>query len=145
MTNLVRFSPGYDLRQMQREIDQLFNGFFPSSEDDAPAATWMPRVDMAESGDAYRIVLDVPGLTRNDIEISYQEGILTVRGERKQEAWDETFGVLRHERTFGPFFRAFRLPKAILIDDIEAQYADGVLKIYVPKAEESKPRRIAIS
>ena len=147
MTNLVRYSPNQELRQMQREIDRLFNGLFSThnGNGDTQTALWTPRVDLAESEDAYLFYLDVPGMAKEELNISYQDGTLTVSGERRPKEWDETLNVVRMERATGPFYRFFSLPKAVVDKKIEAHYEDGVLTIHVPKAEESKPRRIKIT
>jgi HSP20 family protein len=149
MTNLVRSRSNSNLRNLQREIDRVFDSFFPSRRSDEPAesskAVWAPRVDLSETDDHYRMELDVPGMTRDDITISYQENQLTVSGERREETEQEDSEYVRVERSFGHFYRSFRLPKTINADDIEATYNHGVLTIEVPKAEESKPHRIEIN
>jgi HSP20 family protein len=147
MTNLIRFTPASDLARMQREIDQLFSSFFPTRSDngaDMENAVWSPRVDLSETEDAYLLWLDLPGVSKEDVEINYQEGTLTVSGERSSHKRDEKQNFVRVERSYGRFFRSFNLPK-VDADRIEAGYQDGVLSIRVPKAEETKPRRITIS
>lgn len=148
MTNLVR-SRSNNLRNLQREIDRVFDSFFPMRRTEEPEesskAVWAPRVDLSETDDLYRIELDVPGMTRDDIHISYQDNQLTVSGERHEEETEEGSEYVRVERSFGHFYRSFRLPKTVNADDIQANYNNGVLTIEVPKAEESKPHRIEIS
>jgi len=147
MTNLIRSRTG-NMRNLQREIDRVFDSFFPSQRTDEPEestkAVWAPRVDLSETEDNYRIELDIPGMTRDDITISYQDNQLAISGERREEARDEDNEYVRVERSFGHFYRAFRLPKTVNADEIEAAYDNGVLTISVPKAEESKPHRIEI-
>ena len=147
MTNLIRFSPSTEMRRLQREIDSLFDNFFPTryEEGNNEGVAWSPRVDLAETDDAYFIHADVPGLKKEDIEINYQDGTLTVRGERTFEETDENRKFVRVERSYGRFYRAFTLPKTVKEGDINATFEDGVLTIEVPKAEEKKPRRIEIS
>lgn len=148
MTSLVRFSPSTELRRMQREIDRLFDDFVPtrpSGNGDAETAVWTPRTDVAETEDSYVLHVDAPGLKREDFNINWQEGTLTVSGERKWEERSERENVVRVERAFGHFFRSFQLPKSVNGDMISAAYQDGVLTINIPKAEESKPRRIEIA
>lgn len=146
MTSLVRFSPTSELRRMQREIDRLFDDVFPSrGENGEGAATvWSPRADVAETEDAYLIHIDAPGLKKQDFNISWQDGTLTVSGDRKWEDKEERENYVRMERSFGHFFRSFTLPNTVKSEDIGGSYDDGVLTIRVPKAEESKPRRIEI-
>lgn len=146
MTSLVRFSPSNELRRMQREIDRLFDDFVPtrSGNGESETASWAPRVDVTETEDSYMVHVDAPGMKKDDFNINWQDNTLTVSGERKWSKESEEENLVRMERTFGHFFRSFRLPKDVLIENIKANYADGVLTIHVPKAEESKPRRIEI-
>ncbi len=146
MTSLVRFSPSNELRRMQREIDRLFDDYMPtrSTNGDSETTTWAPRVDVTETEDSYVVHVDAPGMKKDDFHINWQDNTLTVSGERKWSKETEEENLVRMERSFGHFFRSFRMPKDVLIEDIGANYADGVLTIRVPKAEESKPRRIEI-
>lgn len=146
MTNLIRFSPATELRRLQNEVDRLFDGYWPTrSNGDEPTTMWSPRVDVTETEDAYHVHLDVPGIPKESIEINYQDGSLTVSGERKASEKSEEESYIRVERTFGRFFRSFSLPKTVQSEHISASYDNGVLSILVPKAEESKPRRIQVS
>jgi HSP20 family protein len=149
MNSLIRSNR--NLRTLQREIDSLFDTFFPGAPasgdgdgEERRTAVWAPRTDLAETDEAYRILLDVPGMTKEDLTINYQDNQLTVSGERKAETRDEGENFVRVERAFGHFYRAFTLPKTVQDDDITAEYEDGVLTIIVPKAEEEKPRRIEV-
>jgi HSP20 family protein len=148
MTNITR-TPSRSLRTLQKEIDQVFNRLFPASEGDSDrsegsARMWAPRTDMVETADNYEIRLDLPGLSKDDLKINMQERQLTVSGERRHEARNEDDEFVRVERAFGHFHRSFTLPQSIQEDNIEASYENGVLTVTVPKAEESKPRQIAI-
>lgn len=149
MNGLTRFSPRSDLRNLQREVDRVFDTFFrPSREsDEESSAMWRPRVDLAETDDAYQIHVDVPGMRKEDIDINFQNGQLTVSGERRAETSesDEKRNYMRVERSYGRFYRSFSLPNTVAIDQIEANYENGVLNIRVPKTEEQRPRRIEIS
>ena len=146
MNDMIHLSPLHQqLWQMQHEVDRLFNGLLPqkNGKEKADAAVWSPRVDLAENDDAYLIVLDLPGMSKNDVSINYHEGTLNVGGERRRAQHDEANPVYEERRT-GPFYRDFKLPKAIDASKIEATYQDGVLAIMVPKAEVSKPLRIKV-
>lgn len=148
MTSLIRFSPSREMRRLQREIDDLFESFLPTTnggdQEARESAVWAPRVDLSETEDAYFIHVDVPGMTKDDLEINYQDGVLSVSGERRAEERKERHNFVRVERSFGNFYRSFRLPKAVDEGSIEATYENGVLTIEVQKSEESKPRRIEI-
>lgn len=144
MTRMVRFSPGNELRRLQREMDQLFDSFSSRSEngDGRPASSWTPRTDLAETEEEYLIHLDVPGVSKEDFDINFQDGTLTVRGVRKAD--EEESSYVRVERASGPFYRSYALPESVDADAIRADYRNGVLTLHVPKAEASKPRRIEV-
>lgn len=147
MTRMVRFSPSSDLRKLQREIDEVFDSFFPARSQnggETDTSGWMPRVDLSETEDAYMIQVDVPGVPKDDININYQEGTLSISGERKAEDRKEGSDYVRVERSVGHFYRSFSLPQTIDEEGIEASCENGVLSVRVPKAEETKPRRIEV-
>ena len=148
MTKIVRFSPRADLDRMQREFDRVFGNFFPATgRNDYPdqTASWAPRLDVVETDDAFLFEFDVPGVTKEDITINLHDGVLNVSGERLSRELGENDEVVRVERFTGHFYRSFSIPTAINEKKIEASYSNGVLSIRLPKAEESKPRKINIS
>lgn len=146
MNSLIRFSPTTDMRRLQREIDGLFDSFFPvrNTGENGDTAAWTPRVDLSETEHAYNVHVDLPGLKKNDLEINFHDGVLSISGERTAKTTDEHTKFVRVERSYGRFYRAFTLPQTAKSDEIEASFADGVLTVNVPKAEEIKPRRIDI-
>lgn len=148
MRSLVRFSPRHDLFDMQREFDTVFNRFFPNngtSESKSSVSLWSPRVDLGENDTTYFVRLDLPGIDKNDLDISLKEKVLTISGERKAESENEDTTFFRRETFYGRFERSFRLPKAVNADGIAATYTNGVLSIEIPKAEDVKPHQIKIS
>jgi len=145
MTQLTRRTPNRTLRDLQREVDSIFDQFFGrGSEDDGTSAVWAPRTDLSETDDAFSIRMDVPGLTKDEISINLQNNTLTVSGERSSERTEEDEEFVRVERAFGTFHRTFTLPDAVDHENIEAAYDEGVLTIHVPKTEESTRRQIEI-
>ena len=144
MTQLTRRTSDRRLRDLQREVDSIFDQFFDRSEDEDTSAVWAPRTDLSETDDAFRIRLDVPGMTKDDITINLQNNTLTVSGERTSKRTDEGEEYVRVERAFGNFHRTFTLPNAVDRENVEAAYEDGVLTIHVPKTEESTRRQIEI-
>jgi HSP20 family protein len=144
MTSLIRFSPTTEVRSLQREIDRMFDSFLPKANGDSEQAVWTPRVDLAESENAYLVHLDVPGMKKEDLEVNFQDGSVTVSGTRNEQAIGEDANFVRVERRFGRFYRSFDLPKTVDSSKIEAKYEDGVLSIRIPKAEESKPKTVTI-
>lgn len=109
-------------------------------------ADWSPTVDVEETDDRYLIKADLPGVERDQIEVSYDQGVLSIQGERKEERQTGGKGSRRHrtERFTGRFARFFTLPAAIEVDAIEATFENGVLSLNIPKAEEVRPRAIEI-
>ena len=133
---------------MQREFDRVFNDFFPATRGvslQAEKTSWAPRVDLSETENAYQIVADLPGIPKDEINVNFHEGVLTISGKRNNETKEEGKNFLRIERTSGEFYRSFNIPNAIQSDKIEAHYNDGVLDVHVPKAEEVKPQKVNIS
>ena len=143
MTQLTRRTPNRTLRDLQREVDSIFDQFFGGSDDDT-SAVWAPRTDLSETDDAFRIRLDVPGMQKDDITINLQNNTLTVSGERSSGRTEEGEEYVRVERAFGNFHRTFTLPDAVDPKHVEASYDEGVLTINVPKTEESTRRQIEI-
>lgn len=148
MTSLSR-TRTRNLNDLQREMDRVFGRFFPSAterdgDSSSQQAVWAPRTDLVETEDAYRIHLDVPGMSKDDLTINYQDNQLTVSGERASDRTDENEEYVRVERAFGHFYRSFTLPRTVNADNIEAAYENGVLTITVPKTEDVKPRQIEI-
>lgn len=146
MTQIVRFSPTAELRRFQREMDSLLGQYFDAPTSSQPKdANWTPRVDVRETEHAFVVHLDLPGMKKEDFQIDYHEGTLSVSGERKLEDKAEGEACIRIERSYGTFYRAFTLAKTINPEGIEASYQDGVLTLKLPKAEEVKPRRISVN
>ncbi len=144
MANLTRRTPNRTLRNLQREVDSLFDRFFNRTGDDDSSAVWAPQTDLVETDEDFQLRLDVPGMSKEDIDINLQNGTLTISGERTSERTDEGEDYVRVERAFGNFHRTFTLPDAVDHENIEATYEDGVLSINVPKTEESTRRQIEI-
>lgn len=112
--------------------------------DEAFGSAWVPAVDVFEDKDSVKIIAELPGVSRDDVKLSIENNVLTIRGEKKQEAEENTERVHRYERTYGSFERAFALPNSIDTDKIEADHADGILTISIPKAEKARPREIPV-
>ena len=144
MTQLTRRTPNRTVRDLQREVDSIFDRFFGRGSDDDTSTVWAPRTDLSETDDAFRIRLDVPGMTKDDIAINLQNNTLTVSGERSSERQKDGEEYVRVERAFGTFHRTFTLPDAVDPDRVEATYDEGVLTINVPKTEKSTRRQIEI-
>jgi len=105
---------------------------------------WAPRVNVEEQEDRFEITADVPGMKKEEIDIEVRDNVLTIKGERKLEKEEENTNYHVCERSYGTFQRAFTLPENVTADDIEAEYADGILRLTVPKNEPEKPKEIRI-
>ena len=112
---------------------------------DLSFADWAPSVDIEEEDDKYLIKADLPGVDKKDIEVKMENGVLSIRGEKRTEK-ETGKGTKRHrtERFYGTFARSFTLPDAVKADQVDATYKDGVLSLTIPKAEEAKPKSIDI-
>jgi len=147
MTRLTR-TRNRNLNSLQNEIDRVFDQFFPSRNQDqegsSPQAVWRPRMDLIETEEDYRLHLDMPGMSTDEIKISYQDNELVVSGERTSTQTDENEEFVRVERSFGQFRRAFTLPRTVDAENINATYDSGVLTVTVPKTEKVQPRQIEI-
>jgi len=145
MTQLTRRTPSRTLRDLQREVDSIFDQFFDRDRDEeGTSAVWAPRTDLAETDDAYTLRVDVPGMTKEDISINLQNNTLTISGERLSERTEESEEYVRVERAFGNFHRTFTLPDAVDQENIAATYENGVLTINIPKTAKSTRRQIEI-
>jgi HSP20 family protein len=124
------------LANLQDELDHLF---------ESPLRAWAPALDVREDADNFVIRAELPGLKRDDINVSLQDGALVISGERTAEKMEEGVEVHRQERYYGKFQRALTLPAPVAADKIKAQYKDGILTVTLPKSEEAKPKQIDIS
>jgi len=151
--SLIRWNPTHELERwssdffgIQRDINRLFDNFFRGGmqSDEPMSAFWTPAVDIAELENEYIVKMDLPGVTKEDVKISLESNILTVRGERKQEKEEKNKNLHRVERTYGSFQRSFTLPTTVKSDKIDALFKDGVLQVTLPKSEEAKPKQIEV-
>jgi len=104
----------------------------------------VPPVDIFEDAEAIRIIAEVPGVKPEDVKISLDDNVLTIKGAKQQVAEERTERVHRYERTYGSFERSFTLPATVDASNIKASYAHGVLTVTLPKAEKAKPRQIEV-
>ena len=137
---LVKWKPQ---SSMMSDFDRLWSDFFGGARY-PERCDWSPRVDIAETDKNFELMVEVPGLDRNDIRLKVDDQVLIVSGERKSEDEKEGRNFRRVERFHGAFERRFRLPKDADLDKIEAEYKDGVLTIAVPKGEKVAGREIQV-
>jgi HSP20 family protein len=133
------------LRRLNSILDEAFGTWpFQSQENGALTSSWIPACDVFEDKDSVKIVAELPGVEPEDVKISLENNLLTVRGEKRQKAEENNERVHRYERTYGSFERAFALPTTVDPDKIAANYSNGVLTVTIPKAERARPREIPV-
>lgn len=141
--SMVRYQPYGLLNQLYREMDRAFT--LPErAGDEAATSDWLPAVDIKEEENAFVIHADVPGVEPKDIEVHMEDGVLSIRGERKFDSEEEKAGYKRVERVRGSFFRRFTLPDTADAENISARVEKGVLEVRIPKQERVRPRRINV-
>jgi len=131
------------LADLRDEIDRLFEPPFARTSEILTG--WTPAFDVYEEKDNFVVKAELPGMKKEDINVSLQDGSLIISGERQGETRSEDAEVYRAERFFGKFQRAVALPTAVAADKVRAQYKDGVLTVTLPKTEEAKPKQIDVS
>jgi HSP20 family protein len=137
---LYRMTTGSPIFGLRREIDRLFDDTFVRD-----GASWSPAVDIKETDGEISLDLELPGIKPEDVEITAENGVLTVRGEKKserKEGEENRYHVV--ERTYGSFLRTFQLPQGIDEDQIKAEFEHGILSVHIPKAALPQPKRIQI-
>jgi HSP20 family protein len=134
----ARLAPMREMENWLTNWDELF-GLAPAAKTD-----WIPAVDVREEQDRYLVKVDLPGMTKEDIELTYENDVLTIGGERKAETEKDDGRVHRTERFCGKFTRSMRFPNDVKHEQIDAAFRDGVLEITLPKAEEARKRKIEV-
>jgi len=145
---VVRYEPWNLYNQLQNEINKLFEtrAGVPGAEDGSNVVTshWMPAVDIKEETERFVLLADVPGVDPKDIDITMENGVLTIKGERAAESEEEREAFKRLERARGTFYRRFSLPDTADAANISAKGKNGVLEISIPKHERLQPRKISV-
>src|SRR3954452_22647827 len=142
---IVRWDPRREIDTLQSEFNRLFDSFLGNGgRADVRARRWVPAMDLVETDDHLVLRADLPGLSRDDVNIEVKDSVLTVSGERKAEQEERADGYFRVERAFGSFSRSLSLPHGVDSSSIDANFTDGVLEVRVPKPEERKPHRVEV-
>jgi HSP20 family protein len=145
--SITRYDPFRDLKSLQDEVNRLFSTSFTRSFGDEGIArgAWTPNVDIFENKDEIVLEAELPGMNREDFELSIENNVLTLRGERRFEKKDEADNYHRVERAYGAFSRSFTLPQTVSSENVSAEYRNGVLRVVLRKREEVKARRIEVA
>src|SRR5947208_8358712 len=143
---LIRWEPTRELSSLQSDVNRLFNAFFDTPVSGGTALRrWVPAMDLVETEDHFVLRADLPGLSEEDVAIELEDRVLTLSGERRAEHEERQDGYHRVERATGSFSRSLTLPEGVDADAIEAAFDKGVLEVRIPKPEERKPKKVAIS
>ena len=142
--NLTRHTPWSLFDQLQRELNMPMSKFDTDENGNIATANWAPAVDIKEDDKAFTLMADIPGVDPDDIEVTMDKGVLTIKGERQSEKKTEEENYKRVERQYGVFYRRFTLPDSANAEGIEAASEHGVLKITIPKQEVAQSRRISV-
>jgi len=134
------------LSDLREEIDRLFEAPFGEfARSSQLLSFWTPAMDVHEDKDNVYVKIELPGMKKEDIEVSLHEGNLSISGERKSESQHKGAESYRSERFFGRFQRTVALPSPVAAEKVKAQYKDGILSILLPKTEEAKPKQIDVN
>lgn len=141
---LTKWDPFQDMLSLRNIVDRMFEDFYGGERQMSRTSTWGLALDLAENEDEFTVKASLPGINADDIDITYTENTLTIKGEIKEDRETAETHYHMRERRYGSFSRSITLPSKVKPEDIDAKFADGVLTIHMPKAEEVKPKRISI-
>ena len=143
MATLVRWEPFREIAALQNDMGRLMSAFLGQGNGET-TRTWMPAVDAWETENELVYAFDLPGIPEDKIAVEFDDGSLTVSGERERTHEAKEDGFYRYERRFGSFTRTVGLPQGVTENDVTADCRDGVLQVTVRKPEQPKPRRIQV-
>jgi HSP20 family protein len=145
---IVKWRPMREMVSIQDEMNRLFDRFFSrdllDGEEFIHPSQWSPAVDISENKDEFVVSAELPGMSKDDIQVTYVDGALKIEGEHRKEKEEKNVNYHRVERVQGKFCRSFQLPTAIQQNKISAGFKDGILTIHLPKAEEARPKAIDV-
>jgi HSP20 family protein len=145
--NLVRWDPFRELEEMSTRLNRLFNqpvGRRLVEDEGSLMAEWAPAVDVQETDSEYLIKADLPEVKKEDVRVELQDGMLCLRGERKQEKEEKGKKFHRIERAYGQFERRLALPSEVDAQKVSAEFKDGVLRVHLPKSASAKPKTVEV-
>ena len=129
----------------RRDLTRFFDDFFSVSPTSLFETAWMPSLDVSEDDKAIHVKAEIPGIEEKDLNVSLENNMLTISGEKKEEKKEENKRYMVSERRFGSFYRSITLPDGVKSDGISASFTNGVLRVEIPKAESVKPKKIKIN
>jgi HSP20 family protein len=145
--SLIKYDPFRELRSLQDEMNRLFMTSLPRniSQEEMATGGWSPSVDIFESENEIVLEAELPGMKREDFEVSIENNVITLKGERHFEKKDEGDNYHRVERSYGSFTRSFSLPRTVSAEETSADFKNGILRVSLPKREEAKARKIEVT
>jgi len=138
---VVRYEPWSLVNRFQRDIDRLFGAPRTTAAD---SGAWLPAVDVHEEDNQFLLHVDLPGVDPKAVEITSEDGVLTIRGKREETRRESRDGYRRIERIGGEFLRRFSLPESVDVQNIKAKAVNGVLEVTIPKLARVQPQRISV-
>jgi HSP20 family protein len=146
--NLVKLDPFVELEDVSKHLNRIFGRFTARAEPDREVlamADWAPTVDITETDSAYMIKGEIPGVNKEDVKVTIEDGMITMRGERKQEKEEKNKKFHRIERSYGSFMRSFRVPDDVDENAVKAEFKDGMINVTLPKSGKTKAKSINVS
>ena len=143
-TNRRAVEPAQDLFSGLSRLNRIMDEALGSWNGGSVASAWLPACDVIEDKDHLKIALELPGVRSEDVKVSVENNVLTIRGEKRQESEDRGQRWHRYERSYGAFERTFTLPSTVDAHHVQATASDGVLTLVLPKSERAKPREIPV-
>lgn len=143
--NMIKFDPFRELRSLNDEMNKLFHLVPEGGQGEFARGAWSPNVDIYDDRERLIVEAELPGMKRDDFEVSVENNVLTLKGERKFEKKTDGDNYHRVERSYGSFTRQFTLPQTVTAEGASADFENGVLRVALPKREETKARKIEIT
>ena len=145
---LVRWDPFRELEDMSNRLQRMYSRSTPpqtNGKERMIVADWAPSVDVSETDGEYQIKAEIPDVKKEDVNVTLEDGVLTIQGERKFEKEEKGKKYHRVERAYGNFVRSFTLPGLVDEANVKAEFKDGVLNLKLPKSEKVKPKAIEVT
>jgi HSP20 family protein len=145
MATITRWDPFQDVLSLREAMNQLMEESFVRPTTAQGGKNFVPALDLSETAEGYLVEAALPGVKPEDVEVTVENNVLTIKGETRQEVDEQKRNFHRIERRFGSFQRTVGLPTTVKADAIQASLTNGVLRLEIPKAEEVKPRKISVN
>jgi HSP20 family protein len=146
--NIIKWDPFKELEDVSNHLNRIFRRSSDSvqaSRESMTVADWSPSADITETDTAYLIKAEIPGVNKQDVKVSVQDGMLTIQGERKMEKEEKGKKFHRVECSYGSFVRSFRMPDDVDENSVNAEFKDGMLNVTLPKSAQAKAKAINVS